>query len=532
MKVLQTKVRATQGVVIGRAFVVDREAESLPYLKGGVEQEQARFSEAVARSVEQIEELALVDEIFAAHLEMVQDDMLREGAEAAIAEGKSAVEAVKEVEQNLVQMFEQIDDEYLRERAADVQDICSRIVANLMGGVKNHFQAVAQGDIIVADNLTPSDMSQIDFGKVGGFVTREGGATSHVCIIARNRSVVAVVGLHDALDCVEHGSLIVVDGTEGRVVVEPDETTLQCYTERMREYLEQRDREREYSHIKIYDRSSRPICVMANAGNVEEVKRAIEAGADGIGLFRSEFLYMQSSSEPSEQEQYEAYAAAARACGELPLTIRTLDIGGDKALPYLPIPKEENPFLGWRAIRISLELRELFMRQLRAILRAGACGNVRVMFPMITCMEELREAKLMLEECKVELDAQNLPFDADMKVGVMIETPAAVFLARELARECDFFSIGTNDLTQYVMAADRSNVKVANLYNPYSKAVLEAVRQTIVAAADADIECGMCGEFASDSQATEMLLGMGVHEFSVNISSIGGIKSRLSELLS
>jgi phosphotransferase system enzyme I (PtsI) len=272
------------------------------------------------------------------------------------------------------------------------------------------------------------------------------------------------------------------------------------------------------------------IYVFANAGSVADVERAMAAGADGIGLFRSEFLYMQSATEPTEQQQYEAYAAAARACNGKPLIIRTLDIGGDKAVPYLGFAKEENPFLGWRAIRVCLECREMFCRQLRAILRASAEGDVRVMFPMVVELEELETAKNLLEQCKQELDNQGIAYNRDIKVGVMIETPAAVLIADILAANCDFFSIGTNDLVQYVMAADRANAKVSNLYNPYSKAVLRAIEMVISAADRAGIECGMCGELASDSEATELLLGMHLREYSVNIGAVGKIKYELNKI--
>ncbi|MBQ7856056.1 MAG: phosphoenolpyruvate--protein phosphotransferase [Alistipes sp.] len=531
MKRLTATVRASEGIAIGRAFVVERGEVVAEPPQGSVEQEQQRFEEALRSSVEQIDALTAVNDVFAAHLEMVQDDMLRESVEAYIGDGASATEAVRRACDDIVAMFEGLDDEYLRERADDVKDVCSRLVANLVGDVRNPFEGLRDGDIIVDNLLTPSDMALVALDKVAGFVTREGGATAHVCIIARNHSIAAVVGLHEVLDCVKQGDLLVVDGGEGVVIVEPDEQTLAEYRMRRDRYAEVRERESASSHERIYD-GERFIPVMANAGNVDEVRRAISLGADGIGLFRSEFLYMESAEEPSEEQQYEAYAAAAAACGELPLTIRTLDVGGDKAISWLPFPKEDNPFLGWRAIRVSLELRDMFRRQLRAILRASTAGRVRVMFPMITSVEELREAKLLLDECRVELDMQGIPFAEKVEVGVMIETPAAVFIAPALAAECDFFSIGTNDLTQYVMAADRGNAKVASLCDPYAAAVVEAVRQTIVAAEQSDTECCMCGEFASDSAATQLLIDCGLREFSVNISSVGKIKHRLQEILS
>ena len=426
-------------------------------------------------------------------------------------------------------MFEAIDDEYLAARAADVKDIFARIAANLTGGVKNPFEGVAEGDIIVDSELFPSDMALLDFTKIRGFVTAEGSATSHVCIVARNLSVPVVVGLKGVLEQVKSGDSLIVDGSEGRVVVDPDIATLDEYRVRELNYKALQAEQKQSATTEIFYNGER-IYVFANAGSVEDVERAMAAGADGIGLFRSEFLYMQSATEPTEQQQYEAYAAAARACNGKPLIIRTLDIGGDKAVPYLGFAKEENPFLGWRAIRVCLECREMFCRQLRAILRASAEGDVRVMFPMVVELEELETAKNLLEQCKQELDNQGIAYNRDIKVGVMIETPAAVLIADILAANCDFFSIGTNDLVQYVMAADRANVKVANLYNPYSRAVLRAIEMVISAADGAGIECGMCGEFASDNQATELLLGMHLREFSVNIGSISKIKYQLNKL--
>ena len=531
MRRLTASVKASEGIAIGRAFVVTRGEAVAVEPKGSAEQEHSRFKEAVRLSVEQIDALVAVDEIFAAHLEMVQDEMLSDSVAAYIDDGCSASDAVQRACQDIVAMLSEVDDDYLRERVDDVRDVCTRIVANLTGGVQNPFEHLCDGDIIVDSLLTPSDMALVDLEKVAGFVTKEGGATAHVCIIARNHSIAAVVGLHEVLDCVEQGDMLIVDGGEGVVIVNPDDETLSDYRERRKEYEQRREQQKSASHIKVYDGENH-IPVMANTGNVEEVQMAISQGADGIGLFRSEFLYMQSDKEPSEEQQYEAYAAAATACQGASLTIRTLDVGGDKAISWLPFPQEDNPFLGWRAIRVSLELQDMFRRQLRAILRASAAGNVRVMFPMITSVTELREARKILEECKSELREQAVPFSEDIKVGVMIETPAAVFVASALAQECDFFSIGTNDLTQYVMAADRGNSKVTSLYNPYADAVVEAVRQTIAAARSAGIECGMCGEFASDSNATRQLLDCGLQEFSVNISSIGEIKSRLQEILS
>ena len=529
MKTLQTSVIASASLATGRAFVVQRGVAASARTKGTVEQEGALFESALAKSKEQIEVLAADSDIFAAHLEMIDDPMLSEGVMAHIDEGQSAEEAVAEAAAEIVAMFEAIDDEYLAARADDIKDIFARIAANLSGGVTNPFEGVAEGDIVVATELFPSDMALLDLTKIGGFVTALGSATSHLCIIARNHSLAAVVGLGSDVEQIESGDVVIVDGYCGKVVINPDQATVDSYAKRKEQEQKLRTEQLSVANSQVNYCGSR-VVVTANAGSVEEVERAIEAGADGIGLFRSEFIYMHSTAEPTEEEQYQIYSAAAKCCKGAPLTIRTLDIGGDKDVPYLGLPKEENPFLGWRAIRISLEREEMFCRQLRAILRASAEGDVRVMFPMITSVEELLAAKAILERCKEQLTAEGVSYDADMKVGVMIETPAAVLIADSLAAQCDFFSIGTNDLVQYIMAADRANVKVAHLYNPYSEAVKRALKWVIAAADSANIECSVCGELASDNEATEMLIAANLRKFSVNIGAIASVKYKISKL--
>ena len=525
MKRISTSVRASDGIAIGRAYVVVRETvQDSAEPAGSVVQEREKFDKALSDSIVQIAALAETDDIFAAHLEMVQDDMLRESVEAHIDGGESAIAAVRAAGEETAAMFAAIDDEYLRAREADVRDIFARIAANLTGGVRNPFDGVQEGDIVVADTLTPSDMTMIDFTRVRGFVTKEGSATSHVCIIARNRDIPAVVGLHDAADAIATGDMLAVDASGGEVVIAPDEATLAHYNKAAEEYRARRRRENESAGRTFRDGSGRPVHVFANAGDVGEVRAAIAAGADGIGLFRSEFLYMQSASVPSEQQQYEAYAAAAEACGGRPLIIRTLDIGGDKALPYLDFGREENPFLGWRAIRVSLAMRDMFRRQLRAILRAGAHGDVRIMFPMIVDMEELRAAKSLLEECKAELLREGAAFDGEMKVGVMVETPAAVFIAAALAAECDFFSIGTNDLIHYIMGIDRNNRHVAYLNEPLHPAVVRSLKRIIDAAHREGIGVSVCGELASDPFGLALLLGMGVDTVSAAPRFVPGMK--------
>ena len=529
MRTLQTSVRASETIAIGRAFVLCRNSVEQKIAQGSVEEEKARFLTSLQHSAEQIELLAVDSDIFAAHLEIVQDEMLRDAVLEYIGSGKGAAEACQAACGDLVAMFEAMDDEYLSARADDIKDIFARIVANLAGGVQNPFEGAKEGDIIVAKELLPSDMALIDLGAIRGFVTALGSSTSHVCIMARNHSLAAVVGLGEAVEQICSGDMVIVDGIEGRVVVNPDDDTMNTYLVRALN-LVTLSKEQQAVATQTVEYQGSAVAVVANAGSVEDVVKAIESGADGIGLFRSEFVYLNSTSEPTEQEQYEVYSAAVRACNGKPLTIRTLDIGGDKAVPYLGFEREENPFLGWRAIRVSLDMEQMFCRQLRAILRASAEGDIRIMFPMITTLEELAEAKRAIEKCKADLKTEGVAFNENIKVGVMIETPAAVFIADDLAAHCDFFSIGTNDLVQYVMAADRANVKVSHLYNPYSEAVVRAIKMTIDSAAKAGIECSMCGELASDSSATELLLKAGLRKFSVNIGSIAKIKYTISKL--
>lgn len=493
--------------------------------------EQSRFDAAVAAAEGELEKLAAANEIFAAHLELAADPMLMENVAEKIAEGMTAADAVHAASGELAALFAQIDDEYLRARADDVRDVCRRILRQLVPSEADPFAAIPDGSILAADELAPSDTARIDFSCVRGVVTRRGSATSHLAILARNRNLPAVVGLGDDFDRLDDGTIVVLDGLAGELLIAPDEHTAAEYRRRMEEAEARSAAADAYASQPVTTRDGRVLAVLANAGSVDEVERAIRSGADGIGLFRSEFLYMQRQDGfPDEQVQTAAYAWAAELCGGRPLVIRTLDIGGDKSLPYYRFPEEENPFLGWRAIRVSLELRDMFRTQLRAILRASARGGVRVMFPMIVSLAELRDALALLEECKEELRRQEVPFDDRIPVGVMIETPAAVFMADELAAEVDFFSIGTNDLTQYVLAVDRGNRRIAAMYDTLHPAVVRAMRLTVDAAHRHGCEVGICGEFAGCAAHAELLVGLGFDELSVAPPSVPAVKERIRGL--
>ncbi len=493
--------------------------------------EQSRFDAAVAAAEGELEKLAAANEIFAAHLELAADPMLMDNVAEKLAEGMTAADAVHAASGELAALFAQIDDEYLRARADDVRDVCRRILRQLVPSEADPFAAIPDGSILAADELAPSDTARIDFSCVRGVVTRRGSATSHLAILARNRNLPAVVGLGDDFDRLDDGTIVVLDGPAGELLIAPDEHTAAEYRRRMEEAEARSAAADAYASQPVMTRDGRALAVLANAGSVDEVERAIRSGADGIGLFRSEFLYMQRQDGfPDEQVQTAAYARAAELCGGRPLVIRTLDIGGDKSLPYYRFPEEENPFLGWRAIRVSLELRDMFRTQLRAILRASARGGVRVMFPMIVSLAELRDALALLEECKEELRRQEVPFDDRIPVGVMIETPAAVFMADELAAEVDFFSIGTNDLTQYVMAVDRGNRRIAAMYDTLHPAVVRAMRLTVDAAHRHGCEVGICGEFAGCAAHAELLVGLGFDELSVAPPSVPAVKERIRGL--
>ena len=493
--------------------------------------EQSRFDAAVAAAEGELEKLAAANEIFAAHLELAADPMLMENVAEKIAEGMTAADAVHAASGELAALFAQIDDEYLRARADDVRDVCRRILRQLVPSETDPFAAIPDGSILAADELAPSDTARIDFSRVRGVVTRCGSATSHLAILARNRNLPAVVGLGDDFDRLDDGTIVVLDGSAGELLIAPDEHTAAEYRRRMEEAEARSAAAAAYASQPVTTRDGRVLAVLANAGSVEEVERAIRSGADGIGLFRSEFRSMQRQDGfPDEQVQTAAYARAAELCGGRPLVIRTLDIGGDKSLPYYRFPEEENPFLGWRAIRVSLELRDMFRTQLRAILRASARGGVRVMFPMIVSLAELRDALALLEECKEELRRQEVPFDDRIPVGVMIETPAAVFMADELAAEVDFFSIGTNDLTQYVLAVDRGNRRIAAMYDTLHPAVVRAMRLTVDAAHRHGCEVGICGEFAGCAAHAELLVGLGFDELSVAPPSVPAVKERIRGL--
>ena len=518
---------ASRGIVAGNAFLVEKHCLRTafePISEQDIPGQIKRYESAVESAGAALSQLAKTNQIFEAHLEMVKDIALYDSVIFRIKEQKLCAEAALEAAAaEFLLIFENMEDEYMRERAADIKDIRYRLQCELQGVNHNPFDHIEDKVILVAKDLTPSDTIAMDLSHVLGFITEEGGVTSHVSILARGLGLPALVGVEGITKKVKQGDYLILDAGEGKLFLHPDEETIVQY-QRLQEQQARRQAELEkLKQLPATTRDGVTVQLCVNVGSVKEIRKALDYHMDGVGLFRSEFLYMNNNHFPTEEEQFVVYKEAAQVC-QKELTIRTLDIGGDKGLSYYEFEKELNPFLGWRAIRISLELQELFRTQLRAILRASAFGMLRIMFPMIISLEELRLAKQLLEECKQELEQSGAAYDPAIQVGMMIETPASILLIEEFAREVDFFSIGTNDLTQYLLAVDRGNQKISGMYNSFHPAVLRSIQKVIHAGHQAKIKVGMCGEFASDKHAIRLLLGLGLDEFSMSASELWNSK--------
>jgi len=534
-------VGASEGVAVGPAFVhagEEPEPERQQISEANVEEELEGFRQAVEAVVARLSETARrlsasgnEDEaaIFEAHVELAGDPELASGVEERVRDLESPEAAVLAVGEEYAEVFAGMEDEYMVARADDVRDVASQIAAELIGRGAEGLEALETPSVVVARNLAPSDTVRIPRGKALAFVTAEGSKTSHVSIMARSMGIPAVVGVGAALDDVLVARTMAVDGGEGYAIADPDPDTIAAFEARAEEMAAASVALDEYRHVEARTRDGRRIEVSANLGSASEAEDALDWGAEGVGLFRTEFLFMERPELPSEEEQYEAYGAVARTFGARPVIIRTLDVGGDKDLPGVDQPAEENPFLGWRGIRMSLDTPSLFRPQLRSILRAGALGNLKVMFPMISDVEELRAAKAMLAECERELEREEAEV-GQVEVGIMVETPSAALCARELAAEVSFFSIGTNDLVQYTLAADRGNERLRRLQDADHPAVLELIRITCEAAREEGIWVGVCGEAAGDPALIPRLLELGVTELSMSAPSIPRAKKLISEL--
>lgn len=530
-------ITASPGIGIGKAYKLEEEAlviDKSHVEEQSLEYEVARLQEAMEEARRQLEMLQqeirhngskAAADILEAHLMILDDPMLTDDTVNGIRSQKIKAEhAFSLAVEAQVAIFEQIEDPYIRERAADLKDVGTRVLKNLLGMPIKDISRLEEAVILVAEDITPSQMAAADKRFVKGIVAEKGGLTSHTAILARMHEIPAVLGCHNAMKTMEDGWMAAVNGTLGTVEVQLDAERIAVLKEAVR-----RKEEAKIELLKIKDDMSETkdghrVELFANIGKPEDVTVALENGAEGVGLFRTEFLFMDRATEPGEEEQFMAYRQAVEGMEGRTVIIRTLDAGGDKGIPYLDLPREENPFLGWRAIRICLDRADLFKSQLRAILRASAYGSIWIMYPMIASLKEVRKANEVLEDVKRQLELEGIPYDRSIKVGIMVEIPSAAVIADQLIKEADFFSIGTNDLTQYALAVDRGNGKVNHLYDSFHPAVLRLVQTTISAARKEGKTVGMCGELAGDPLAAVLLLGMGLDEFSMSPSAILKVK--------
>jgi phosphotransferase system enzyme I (PtsI) len=534
-------VAASEGVAVGPAFVhVPRELkpERESISKDAVEEELGRFQSAVetvtrklSETAERLREGGSESEagIFEAHVEMAEDPEFQSDVEERVRDLRSPEAAVISVGEEYASMFAGMEDEYMAARADDVRDVASQIAAELMGGGATGLESLAEPSVILAVNLAPSDTARIPKGMGLGFLISEGSKTSHVSIMARSMGIPAVVGVGSELDKALNAEVVALDGGEGYAIADPDPQTLSAFEDKHNQMAAEAALLEEYKHLEARTSDGRRIEVSANIGSAKDAEEALSWGAEGVGLFRTEFLFMERAELPSEEEQYEVYREVAEAFGDKPVIIRTLDVGGDKDLPGVDQPAEENPFLGWRGIRMSLDTPELFKPQMRALLRAATHGNLKVMFPMIAHIEEVRAAKEHLKEAQRELEREGKEV-GELEVGIMVETPAAAIRASEIAPEVSFFSIGTNDLVQYTLAADRGNERLRHLQGADHPAVLELIGMTCEAAREAGIWVGVCGEAAGDPALIPELVELGVTELSMSAPSIPRAKKIISEL--
>ncbi len=527
MKSVSVNKSSSKGIVIGRAYLW-KKPDMTPaenwIAEEEIEQEIARFKLALQAVEGRMKLMADRSGIFTGHLLILRDPMLVTAVTEKIRRHKNAEQALSETMKELTVIFESMDDDYMKERAEDVRDVCFRIMAQLKNIEEQELPELGEQVIIVARELAPSEISSMDARSVIGLITELGGASGHASIIAGQKGIPILTGVTGILQEVKEGEMLILDSSGGQLILSPDAETLRYYEQRRTDYLLGRKQMEENSNLPAITRDGKRIRVCANVGSLNEMKQALNRSVDGIGLFRSEFLYMESQYFPSEEEQFLAYKQIAELLQE-EVIIRTLDIGGDKELPYYRLGDEDNPFLGWRGIRVSLELTGIFKTQLRAILRAGYYGRLKIMFPMITSLEEMIQGKKLVEQCKQELKEKGLPYQEEIEVGIMIETPAAVLCIENLAKQADFFSIGTNDLTQYLLATDRNNPKTSSLYNHFHPAVLRSIKSVIDAGKKNGRKVAMCGEFAGNPEAVSLLLGMGLEEFSVSGEAVAEIKS-------
>ncbi len=523
---------ASAGIGIGKAVIVEEtELKIKKDTITDVDAEKARFQRAVNQAMEETDALAKdlatrvgekEAEILNGHLLLLSDPMLVGEIENSISgEMVNSEFAIETVCNTYADMFASMGDELMQQRATDMRDIKTRMQKILLGVSSVDIGALPAGSVIVARDLTPSMTAGINPQNVTGIVTELGGKTSHSAILARALEIPAVVAVDGFMSRIADGAELILDGSEGVVFADPDQAVREEYTAKRDAFLKEKKELEQYIGKPTVTKDGVTIELVANIGKPEDVEKVLHYDGEGVGLFRTEFLFMDRSGMPTEEEQFEAYRRVAAAMNGKPVIIRTLDIGGDKEIPYMGLEKDENPFLGYRAIRFCLDRKDdVYRPQIRALLRASAFGNIRIMVPMVTCLEEYREAKALVEEIKKELDEKSIAYKKDIQVGIMVETAAASLMADVFAREVDFFSIGTNDLTQYTMSVDRGNDKVSYLYSPLNPAVLRSIRHVIECGRKEGIMVGMCGEAASDPMLIPLLLAFGLNEFSMSASAI------------
>lgn len=534
-------IAASNGIAIAKAYkledadlVIKKKKIEDPHkeidkFKNAIEVSQGELEKIRDKTKENINEESAA--IFDAHIQIINDpELINSVSKMVETEGINAEYAMKEVSNTFIKMFEAMDNEYMKERAADIRDVSKRVLAHILGVKISDPTLIGEEVIVIADDLTPSDTAQLDKKYVRGFVTNIGGRTSHSAIMARSLEIPAVVGTKTILSDAKDGDMIILDGLSGEIFINPSEDKIKEYKEKAMEYEEQRVVWARLREEPSTTSDGHHVELAANIGSPKDVDGIISNGGEGVGLYRTEFLYMGRDSFPTEDEQFEAYKEVLERMEGKSVVIRTLDIGGDKELPYLEMPKEMNPFLGYRAIRLCLDRVELFKTQLRALLRASMYGNLKIMFPMIATIDEFIDAKSILLETKDELIKEGVEVSNDIEVGMMVEIPATAILADQFAKVVDFFSIGTNDLIQYTFAADRMNERVSYLYQPYNPSLLRLIKMVIDAAHKEGKWAGMCGEMAGDQIAIPLLIGLGLDEFSMSATSILPARHLLSKL--
>lgn len=523
-------IGASSGIGIGRVMIIKEQALSYaPTTDATPEQEIERYKQALNKFVENT--MAKAEqmkssvgkkeaEIIMGHAAMLQDPYMNSEIEKQMKSGSSAEKALETICDMFITMFESTGDELTMQRATDVKDIKKGMLSVLLGIEEADISKAPKGTIIVVDDLTPSMTTDIVKENIAGIITQTGGKTSHSAILARALEIPAVLSVAGVVEKLADGQQVIIDGSKGTVIDAPTEEQLKDYKEKRNKFLKEKEELKKYIGMATATADGRVVELVGNIGNPDNAKQVVECDGEGVGLFRTEFLFMDSDSMPTEEQQFEAYKKAALVLKDKPLIIRTLDIGGDKEIPYLGLKKEENPFLGFRAVRFCLENTQLYKMQLRALLRASAFGNIKIMVPLVTCVDEIRAVKALVKEIMADLDSQGIAYNKEIQVGVMMETSASVMVADLLAKEADFFSIGTNDLTQYTMCVDRGNADVAYLYSVYNPAVLRAIKHIIECGSKEGIMVGMCGEAAADPLMIPLLVAFGLSEFSVSATSV------------